>query len=842
MTGRRPLGRHIIKRDRAMNDQPRRSWALRVRRHADIAIVIACLVAGSIVGSSYYRAVYAAGSKPWFYQVDFGPSVMWTCGHGFVLPDFAATGELGRFLRQEVDQFSCDQLPSPPPVRPIVGSQPWLTWSHLLRSAAVVWSFTGIAWSRLAPLAGLFLGATVALTFLLLRLVAGRVLATAGAVFVLTSPLFLVEVPQFRDFAKVPFMLGLGWLMAQLLAPSTSSRMLAVSTAYGAVLGIAIGFRNDALITIPPFVVLLLVARQSTGLHAWRRRFAALLLAGIAFVVFSSPVLRAYTNGGGSASSHAAFLGLMRPVDSALGVSNGRLYEIGYGLEDSYAAAVISGYASRAGGAPRNIVGHSPEYDAAATDYYFRLLRTLPADTLARAYASIDRVVALPSNAAETQSILYFESLRPFYAVRSRILFTLWWIWLPAVLTAILLASLKDLRLAVLLGLLFGYFCGYPAIQFNDRHVLHLLLVPLAAAAFVLQTVINRQWGREWRNALIVAAIGIAVVVVPLLVLRTVQDQQVRTLVHGYLSAPVEAVEFIDRTLPGGRLALDFDFPLRRSSLPDGTVTTDYLIAEFDASACNVAAVDLTVRYEASHAFADFTRRYAVSLPRSNGTMRIALATYSYSTPASVSGEAIWYRPKGYELPAAQRSCVTRVSRLVQPSRFPVLLNTTLPPDWEQLPLYLTLSRWEKRPVSATPSVYLSPPDLSLGEPFGAGELLREAEVVERASNVTIPADGRLVVDGGGSGAFTYLARFQERPLPRGRKLVIEGNLKQGGVSVGWLVDNAWASHLEITEPGPFVAAFEIPADGVYSFVIANNLNGSSLRNVCEFTRLAWLP
>jgi hypothetical protein len=79
-----------------MNDQPRTSWALGVRRYADIVIVIACLAAGAFVGSRYYREVYAAGgSKPWFYQVDFGPAVMWTCGHGFVLPDVAGDGGAG---------------------------------------------------------------------------------------------------------------------------------------------------------------------------------------------------------------------------------------------------------------------------------------------------------------------------------------------------------------------------------------------------------------------------------------------------------------------------------------------------------------------------------------------------------------------------------------------------------------------------------------------------------------------------------------------------------------------------------------------------------------------------
>ena len=92
-----------------------------------------------------------------------------------------------------------------------------------------------------------------------------------------------------------------------------------------------------------------------------------------------------------------------------------------------------------------------------------------------------------------------------------------------------------------------------------------------------------------------------------------------------------------------------------------------------------------------------------------------------------------------------------------------------------------------------------------------------------------------------GDGAESRLARFQERFLTRGRRLIVEGNLKQGGLSAGLLRNGAWVSQIDITEPGPFVAIFEAPADGNYSFVIANNLTGSSLRNVCDLTRLAWL-
>jgi len=844
-------GTHIIGRRTAiirLNGLPpilKRAFCL--QRYADGGIVIVCLVVGALVGSTYYRDLHDAGRKPWFYQVDFGPAVMWTCGYGFVIPEDAAIPPLRRFLRQEVDQFSCADLPPVPPVRPEVGAQPWLMWSHLLRSAAVIWTMSSITWSGLAPLAGCFLGVTVALAYVAFRLVSGRLLSTAGAVFVLTSPLFLSQLPQFRDFSKVPFMLGLALLMAQLLIlPITAKRLLTVSAAYGAVLGFAIGFRNDVFITIPPFLLLVVMSRPFASLAEWRLRGIALLLAGFSFIALSSPVLRVYANGGGATMSHAALLGMMHPIDSSLSVTNGGLYEIGYGLDDSYAAAVISGYASRKAGVPVQIDGHSRDYDAAAGSYLRTLVLTLPGDALTRAYAVLDYVIALPSGVVETDPISYRESLRPFYAVRSQIALSLWWVWPLAVVAAILLVSLRDLRLAAVLGLMVGYFCSYPAIQFNDRHVLHLSLIPTAALAYVLQTVLSRKWGREWRNAFILVAVGIAVIVVPLLLLRRMQDQQVRALINAYLAAPAEQVQLIDRALPDDRVALDFDFSVQRVALVEGSVATDYLIADFDAAGCDASVVDLTVRYETSPDFSDFTHRVAISLPQGSRPTRVTLATYSYSI-AKTTPDAIWYRPKGYELPAAQRACLTKVSRLLDPSQFPVLLNATLPPDWERLPLYSTLARWEGRSTSTARGAYLSPPDVLLSRRDElAGDALRRSDLVEAASNVTMTTDGGMLVDGadgiGGLGRYTLLARFQERPLTRGRRIVMEGNLRQGGLSVGWLKDGSWSTPVALTEPGPFIAVFEVPSDGNYAFAIANNLRGPTLRNVCEVTRLAWLP
>ena len=253
---------------RTMNDRRHlASSALRAPPHFDCpSSSRASWLARSLAAST--TALNPAGVKPWFYQLDFGPAVMWTCGHDFVLPDerdsCRSAVSSGRKWTTSPAR-SCRR--SRPCARPI-GAQPWLMWSHLLRGAAVVWSFTGIAWSRLAPLAGMFYGApshsrSCCCAWFQAACSRDRRAVRADVAAVPDG------LPQLRDFSKVPFMLGLAWLMAQLLMSSISTpRPLAVSAGYGAALGFAIGFRNDVLITIPPFILLLMLARQSAPQHA----------------------------------------------------------------------------------------------------------------------------------------------------------------------------------------------------------------------------------------------------------------------------------------------------------------------------------------------------------------------------------------------------------------------------------------------------------------------------------------------------------------------------------------------------------------------------------------------
>src|SRR5262249_41407970 len=153
--------------------------------------------------------------------------------------------------------------------------------------------------------------------------------------------------------------------------------------------GVGVGFRNDLLIALPPFVVTVVFFlpvgfRDRIGLKAMA---VAACLAALYFAMW--PMRSIYAPGGGNSMPHVAVLGLVQPVNDDWGVPNGGLYSWGYDFEDAYAHAMISGYATRVQGAQRSLELYGRDYDRAATGYLTSLAANFPADMLVRIDASI---------------------------------------------------------------------------------------------------------------------------------------------------------------------------------------------------------------------------------------------------------------------------------------------------------------------------------------------------------------------------------------------------------------------------------------------------------------------
>ena len=140
-------------------------------------------------------AYAAAGLTAQFYQSQFGPAVLFACGHGFQNPAAAepqAVGSvglvqaeamapgfelLGEFLSQRRSAMACSELPatfSPSPVGTFQAGH-----RYLMMFAAIVWRATGVSWSALHVVSAAFAGATAGILYLFLRAGMGRVLASA---------------------------------------------------------------------------------------------------------------------------------------------------------------------------------------------------------------------------------------------------------------------------------------------------------------------------------------------------------------------------------------------------------------------------------------------------------------------------------------------------------------------------------------------------------------------------------------------------------------------------------------------------------------------------------------
>ena len=220
----------------------RRTWILDL-------LCIAVVASGGMLIGSRYVGVFQQTARAFFDQKEFAPAVLLACGRGYVTPA-VPTPALDRFLDGTVDTFSCDQLPPSTPAGELHFMQ--ALYRYLMTAVAWQWKWSGISWSGLTPLFGILFALTLCAAYGLFRL-AGPPLAALLAVVPLTvSAHHLGFLPQLRDYAKAPFILLLILIMARLaVTPLKRRRALLLAAAFGLVLGIGFGFRNDLLINIP---------------------------------------------------------------------------------------------------------------------------------------------------------------------------------------------------------------------------------------------------------------------------------------------------------------------------------------------------------------------------------------------------------------------------------------------------------------------------------------------------------------------------------------------------------------------------------------------------------------
>jgi len=331
--------------------------------------------------------------------------------------------------------------------------------------------------------------------YLLLRLMMGRLLSLFGTVYVATLPAFLVVLPDFRDYGKVPFFLAALLLMGYLLKKARAPwRQIFLALALGIVIGVGYGFRQDLLICMPPAMVLLLFGVRMHAFHRWRWRVAAAVACAAAFMVAAAPVFRGRQESGDFIIAHTLLQGLTSSAEAEIQFGNAD-YDFGFLGLDTPVIASVGAYALRTGREyPESYV--SPQYADAGGSLFRETVLTFPADFAARALAATEHTFHIPGSRfiRETLKLAPYSGgghrLELFDKIHAPLdEFFSRYGPLCAVLAVAALAA-QSYRAAFWVSVLFFYFAAYPSLLAEFRHLFYLAFVPF----FFTGSLCSRVW------------------------------------------------------------------------------------------------------------------------------------------------------------------------------------------------------------------------------------------------------------------------------------------------------------------------------------------------------------
>ena len=443
----------------------------------DARLLAALALLSVAVVSAYLRAYPFPMSR----QFSFGPesftaSVMLASGRGYVQPASNRDAGLEPFLADQVAQFDPAQLPQALPTLPPNGFQ--TSHRYLFWAVAGIWRLFGISWGALKVLAAVFFCAAALLAYGVFRLGMSRWLAFAATLVFMCCPVVLHGTPYLRDFSKVPFFLATLLLAGRLLQrPRATRTFLLYAALLGLTQGLGTGFRLDVIAYAAASVpVLLFCPLPAAG--RWRgtaRRIVALALFLAAFRVASLPL--GDDSGGEHATFHHTNIGLATECLDNMGIGRAS-YEFMPKVCDKLVVATAQSYAWRTLGYHGDTGYMSALSDWAKRGYLLGIARTFPADMFTRACTA-----GAASLGVAGRDLVSDEPpsgpLAPLYAHFGR-----WGVVYTA--AALMLVLAVNARVGVLLLFLTAYFCCSTCIQFQTRHVFHLVIIPLWCAGFLV--------------------------------------------------------------------------------------------------------------------------------------------------------------------------------------------------------------------------------------------------------------------------------------------------------------------------------------------------------------------
>ena len=778
----------------------------------DLLLALAIAGAGLWLGLRIVGDYRASGGRPSFQQSGFGPAVLTACGRGYQNPDDEAMPALNAFLTLRREAFDCGELPAAIPTLPLRPFHRVTMYMELV--VAAVWKTGTISWPAIDRVNAAAFGIALALLFLLCRAVAGRAVSIGVAAAWAASPLHLAMAVDLRDYVKAPFILGAATLIAWMLR-STSPRRAWFGAAAAALAGIGAGFRTDVLLVLVPVAAAVALA----GADRVRTRLAFSGAAVAVFAIVAFPILRGYTGGG--VISHVLLLGLTSPFDARLGLET-PMYRVGPVYHDAYVFSLVWDRTNRAEGEQqaRLMTFGSPRHDAATTAYFRTVVSRLPADLLLRALAAARRSVTVMFAPPYDAPLPWIRSpgMRRAMALRGAALPAALVLLPLALLFAWILAVRAGWRNAAAVGVLALTFPAASALQFHERHVFYLEVIPLcalAASASGLLAIARRRRQRDVPSRRTALALGAAAAAAVLIgagyaVASWVQSNRLMSLFEAYERLPANPMQWQVEALADGRERLVPVFGLNEEATGE---RAPFHVIEFDRARCGLALFRYVMRYRSPAPADDVSFDGWV-------TLLDATRVRVYSPIVAIPRLGVVF--EGLELPARAASCISSWAAAAVPAELPKLV-AQLPEDWRTLPLRQRFADGTGGiPRRNGSYVYLN----DTAHAVEAGVLSRGVSgVLERLGDTRPNA---------------YLLRAAATARSPEDVFVFEGTAERGGFVAGLQSGGMWGSIVNVSRSGGFLVILRPPSSGSYSVVVADG--GGGEEHGIAIARAGWLP
>ncbi len=422
------------------------------------------------------------------------PAIVWA--HGGGLHDITGEFELMEFLTGGQDAWGAERFDAA-----ALSETNAHTFLHrYLMLAMGIWMRVfGVTAESLQLLTAVAVGLSATLVYGLFRILMGRPLSALGALIFLAAPAVTDDLPNFRDFAKTPFMLGILLLIAVLLAKRPQAwKLLFAAGALALIAGIGFGFRRDTLLYLPAALLALAVPLRSGGWRLWGWHAAAAALCAGVFAAAALPIFRTMSESG-SLGYHDILTGLAAPRAHAIGLEPAN-YTRMYYQWDTLAHAAAEAYGQETGKAAHPAYIYSEASRQLKRGMLLDLLATFPSDFIGRGLAGVARILTGdPAWADWWGAPKYPEHiLGPIlegYAKAARVIS-------PA-MAIVVFAFLAATRPRTALFAAAVMILGQISLQYETRHVIQLTFVHTLLTLYLLHamwTCASRACRLGWRG------------------------------------------------------------------------------------------------------------------------------------------------------------------------------------------------------------------------------------------------------------------------------------------------------------------------------------------------------